>query len=130
MKRAYVNNGQCDDMKAYHRKYWKKRRQKIIDYLGGVCVKCGTTEDLQFDHIKPSDKTLDIKRNVTLESIKAEVDKCQLLCKTHHLEKTISEKKPYTHGTIYAWMRVKCKCDTCAKAKRVWYDKRNAKRRG
>lgn len=115
--------------KEYHREYWKKRRQKIIDYLGGMCVKCGTIKDLQFDHIKPSDKAIEIASNVTLESIKTEVDKCQLLCKTHHLEKTVGEKKPYTHGTIYAWMKVKCECDMCNKAKRMWHDKRNAKRR-
>lgn len=37
--------------------------------------------------------------------------------------------KGFTHGTMYAWMKKKCTCETCALAKRKWYDKRNAKRR-
>jgi len=38
-------------------------------------------------------------------------------------------EKGWTHGTIYAWMKKKCKCEECLVAKRVWNDKRNAARR-
>lgn len=54
---------------------------------------------------------------------KAELAKCQLLCKPHHLEKTLRERgfKPAkgTHGTLSAYKS--CgppKCEECKKAKR------------
>lgn len=45
---------------AYQRGYnkaWKQaRRDRLIEMLGGKCVRCGATEDLEFDHIDPSTK--------------------------------------------------------------------------
>ena len=38
-------------------------------------------------------------------------------------------EKGWTHGTIYGWMRKKCKCAECTDAKRAWHDARNARRR-
>jgi hypothetical protein len=31
--------------------YRRQKRQEAIDYLGGKCEFCDTTEDLQFDHL-------------------------------------------------------------------------------
>jgi hypothetical protein len=31
-------------------KYYYKQKQRALDYLGGVCVICGTAENLEFDH--------------------------------------------------------------------------------
>jgi hypothetical protein len=38
-------------------------------------------------------------------------------------------EKGWRHGTIYAWMKKKCRCEVCYPAWRDWHDKRNAKRR-
>jgi hypothetical protein len=38
-------------------------------------------------------------------------------------------REPFTHGTVYGWMKVKCTCAVCSTAKRVWQDERNRKRR-
>lgn len=38
-------------------------------------------------------------------------------------------EKGWTHGTTYGWMKKKCSCGDCAAAKRIWHDRRNAKRR-
>lgn len=117
----------------YHRNYYYKRRQRLIDYLGGKCVQCGSTTDLEFDHIDPSLKSFDIKRNHTLESIKDELDKCQLLCSVCHRKKSAKENSDRqggpTHGKDHAWRRLKCQCDLCLTAKRIWYDERNKRRR-
>jgi 5-methylcytosine-specific restriction endonuclease McrA len=113
----------------YHREYYRKRRKAIFDYLGGACVICGTTEHLQVDHINPADKSFEIKSRLSVKNNKAELDKCQLLCRRHHLEKTARENSGFQHGTIYAWMKKKCKCEVCESAKRAWYDERNARRR-
>jgi len=32
------------------RKLFAKRKQELIDFLGGACAHCGTTENLTFDH--------------------------------------------------------------------------------
>jgi hypothetical protein len=49
---------------AYQRGYdkaWKQaRRARLIEMLGGACVRCGATEDLEFDHIDPSTKVFAI----------------------------------------------------------------------
>lgn len=36
-----------------NKKWRRKIRERLIYELGGVCVDCGTDEDLQFDHIIP-----------------------------------------------------------------------------
>ncbi len=92
---------------------------------------CGTSDNLHFDHEIPEDKSFNISGNLTLSNdvVFAELYKCQLLCRTHHLEKTAKENSGFTHGTIYAWMRIKCPCELCEIAKRAWHDDRNAKRR-
>lgn len=60
--------------------------------LGGKCVKCGTTENLQFDHVDPATKLFRItkwrKVKASVEEFWVEIAKCQLLCRPHHQEKT------------------------------------------
>lgn len=103
----------------------------MLEYLGGKCVKCDAIEDLHFDHIDPKTKSFDIKSNLTLNNpaVRAELDKCQLLCGPHHREKTAQEQLGWTHGTNYAWMKKKCRCEICEPIWREWHDKRNAARR-
>ena len=68
----------------------EKNKQDRINYLGGKCVGCGTTQDLQFDHIDRTLKEYNIskKPDYTLDKIKPELDKCRLLCKSCHIVKT------------------------------------------
>jgi hypothetical protein len=103
----------------------------MIAYLGGRCARCGTTENLHFDHVDPEQKSFEIKANMTLNNpkVKAELDKCQLLCGPHHREKTALEQSGWTHGTTYAWMKKGCRCEICEPIWRAWHDARNEKRR-
>jgi hypothetical protein len=77
-----------------HREYQKQRRFERLALartrLGGVCVVCGSMEGLDFDHIDPSSKTRKISEatNWSLQRFLSEVDKCQLLCREHHTEKS------------------------------------------
>ena len=75
------------------REYRDKRRAHCREYLGGKCVKCGTTHNLQFDHIKREGKKYEITRRLTykFDTLKEELDKCQLLCAPCHLDKTTKE---------------------------------------
>lgn len=117
-------------VREYHRNYWRKRRQKIIDFLGGQCVECGAEDLLEFDHVDPDKKSFDIKDNATISNpeVFEELKKCQLLCRDCHEEKTSKENSGFTHGTVYGWMKAKCWCDLCTKRRYSDYDKKNAKR--
>jgi len=85
-----LNNEKVREQK---REYSKKRKELCLEYLGGKCVKCGTTHNLQFDHIKREGKKYEITRKLTykFDTLKEELDKCQLLCAPCHLDKTAKE---------------------------------------
>lgn len=57
--------------------------------LGNKCAMCGSDKDLQFDHIDPLKKTIDISASLTsTNKIKNEISNLQLLCKKCHKLKT------------------------------------------
>lgn len=122
-------------MKKYEREYYRlakeKQRELAIVQLGGACVKCGATSDLQFDHIDPKLKLFNISSRLSLKSpeVQAELAKCQLLCCKCHTKKTIAEHPEFTHGTVYGWMKMKCPCDACRQGWRAYQDLRSEKRR-
>lgn len=120
------------DFTTYHREYYHTRRAKLIAYLGDSCVHCGSEESLEFDHVEPDLKSFNINENMTLNNaeVRAELDKCQLLCNPCHRRKSAAENSGWTHGGWYGWMKKKCDCVECSLAKRAYYDKRNAARRG
>tara|TARA_B100001989_G_C24085639_1_gene244550 strand:- start:67 stop:462 length:396 start_codon:yes stop_codon:yes gene_type:complete len=85
---------------------YKDRRKQIIEQLGGVCShpNCNSTENLQLDHINPLEKSYGISTRISswdIKKLQPEIDKCQLLCPKHHLEKTIADGRKYGfHGFI------------------------------
>jgi hypothetical protein len=90
----YENNK--EKLKGQNTKNNNKRRQKLKEQakekLGGKCVWCGTTENLEFDHIDPAHKKLTIgKIDCSLELWWKEVEKCRLLCKSCHKEHSDAE---------------------------------------
>lgn len=112
---------QVEQLEVYH-----LRRKAALLHLGGVCVVCGTTERLELDHIDPATKRFSFGQAYKQreEIFWEEVDKCQLLCKTHHVEKTnrnhehagghnrISNPE---HGTWAMYTNFKCRCAKCKK---------------
>jgi hypothetical protein len=117
--------------KEYHLRRYHKTRQRYVEALGGKCVKCDTTENLEFDHINPVEKTYEINKIINRKEnfVLLELAKCQLLCEVCHLEKTVSEKTPSSHGSMRTWMHKKCQCVTCMKSKQKYYIVRNERRR-
>lgn len=123
------------DRTKYYKEYMsrrrKERREMAIKLLGGQCVRCGSTEALQFDHIDPTEKSFPLSGcDVSLVRFLEEVKKCQLLCQKCHSDKTILDlgKRPAkgTHGTLSSYRY--CHCEECKRAKRE-YVQRCAKKR-
>lgn len=124
----------------YHKKYqldrYHSRRNTAIQKLGGVCVKCGTSDKLELDHINPKDKSFSISKlwSCSERKFNKEVDKCQLLCETCHREKTLVDNgqvsAKITHGTLSSYKY--CRCELCKQAKRDYmkeYSKTHVRKR-
>lgn len=78
------------------RKRRREVQEKVVDYLLlNPCVDCGQTNPilLEFDHV--SEKNAKVSRLVGLscswESVKAEIDLCEVRCVSCHRMKTAAE---------------------------------------
>ena len=96
---------------------YEKRVKEAHIILGGKCVKCGTTENLQIDHINKALKSFDLGKLWSVSKVKylAELEKCQLLCKEHHKEKSALEQS-VGHGEGLTGKK-NCRCSLCAPLK-------------
>lgn len=94
-KKKERNKAQFQKHKEKRRQYTRERRQNrrkiLIEHLGGKCKGCGTTENLQFDHLDRTQKSFTIAKclDYSMEKLIAEVDKCQLLCYNCHEVKSL-----------------------------------------
>jgi len=73
-------------------KYRTKMKIKAVQYKGGKCERCGYDRSiaaLEFHHKDPTQKDFEISTTGctrSWEKIKAEVNKCELLCANCHRE--------------------------------------------
>lgn len=118
------------DMAQYMRNRRRKRKALMLARLGGKCVVCGKVDSLEFDHVDPLSKVKEVSSAIMLdgplERLIEEVDKCQLLCTEHHIEKSKPQLKRLgghnridnpSHGTAVVYA-TKCRCDACKTWKR------------
>jgi hypothetical protein len=80
--------------KEYWNKRYRERRAWMLNFLGGKCVRCGTTSKrLYIDHIDPETKEFTLANfyNLSLANLKVELKKCQLLCGSCHAKKSYRE---------------------------------------
>jgi 5-methylcytosine-specific restriction endonuclease McrA len=99
--------------REYQKKLIANRRAEYFE--DKVCVVCGSTENLELDHIDSSQKVEHRIWSWSAERRQVELDKCQILCLKHHQEKTRRDN-PYTHG-ITGYKYRMCRCDICTAAK-------------
>ena len=87
--------------RAYQRKYqldkYYIRKTMAIEYLGGKCVDCGSSNPtlLEFDHKSQAEKSFTITTKLgssSWKSLKEELDKCQLRCIPCHGHVTAFQK--------------------------------------
>lgn len=84
------------DMAAYMLRRYHERRAEAFRLLGSACAKCGSRENLEIDHIDPRSKTFTLGGsawNARRDRFLAEIAKCQLLCRQHHVEKTNADRQ-------------------------------------
>jgi hypothetical protein len=79
-----------DEINKKQRERKEKHKKYLIEMLGGKCAGCGTTTNLQFDHIDRNSKLFCITHQLAskLEKLIEEANKCQLLCDSCHRIKT------------------------------------------
>jgi hypothetical protein len=104
--------------REYQRRYQLEKYRRWMaearERLGGQCAVCGTTENLEFDHIDPAAKSFTLGTyRPNREAWDAEVAKCQLLCFEHHKEKTATERRTVLHGTWGMYQNQGCRCQIC-----------------
>jgi hypothetical protein len=86
------------DRNAYFRSYMEQRYHvrmaAAIAHLGGRCVDCGSTRQLEFDHRDPRQKEFEITRGGTIAEDRfwAEVEKCVLRCRRCHERRTLRDR--------------------------------------
>lgn len=111
-----------EQMKEYQRVKRVERRNYCIKKLGGICVKCGSTKNLEFDHIIPFGDSTGRGNRISelltcnIERLNEQLEKCQLLCKSCHKEKTNYIDRIHgrmTHGTVKAIRYCTPICDKC-----------------
>jgi hypothetical protein len=126
--------------REYMRARYAMQRDFILDKLGGECRRCGSAEELEVDHVDWRTKEFGVGRlwaEKQWHHLLAELDKCQLLCKPCHIEKTKWDLREQTaelgrswrHGTTTGFQKKGCDCPACEQAGRDFYDRRNARRR-
>lgn len=109
-------------MKAYMLERYHRRRSQAIEILGGRCVDCGNTEQIEFDHVNPEDKSFNVAKAFTSMAEKKlwlEITKCALRCKPCHKFKTDMIDNAVGHGEGKTGKR-NCRCDLCKPLKNMY----------
>lgn len=128
------HSGSCDTLapmgykdpaqqREYQRKWMAQRREDF--FHDKVCVDCGSSSQLEIDHVDPSQKVSHRLWSWSKARRDAELEKCVVRCKPCHLEKSIkSDFLQPSHGTRHMYEKYKCKCPPCKEAKAVHNRKR------
>lgn len=117
---ATMKTAEPFDRAAYMRKYqvaWIAKRRKSWFAANGPCVLCGSSRELQADHIDPAQKVSHRVWSWKLARREAELAKCQVLCGKCHRKKTGGENRRVPdHGVRSRYVSHGCRCDLCREA--------------
>jgi 5-methylcytosine-specific restriction endonuclease McrA len=102
-KNWYENNKETHLANVYERKQRviQDARAYVWNYLSThPCVSCGERDPvvLEFDHLYEKDKDISAMagQGYSIEAIRNEISKCQVLCANCHRRKTSKERKWYS----------------------------------
>ena len=100
-----------DRQRQYQREWIARVRSEYLH--GKRCARCGSEDGLEIDHIDPASKVDHKVWSWSPARRKAELEKCQVLCRGCHHLKT----HPCPHGR-HRYERWGCRCYVCVEAKR------------
>jgi hypothetical protein len=104
-----------DKRREYNRKWIANRRHMF--FCDKHCVRCGSLENLELDHIDPSIKVDHKIWSLSRIRMDKELSKCQVLCNECHKKKTAIDKfRPITHGSNSSYTGRGCRCALCKAA--------------
>lgn len=112
-------------MREYQRTWLRKRRDTWL-LENGPCRGCGSLDDLEVDHIDPTTKELKPTHiwSRRKDIRKAELAKCQVLCRACHNAKSRVALVRLTHGKAHTYKNRGCRCELCKIAYSSWRKKR------
>jgi 5-methylcytosine-specific restriction endonuclease McrA len=110
--------------RAYQRDWCRRKRLDALQ--GRSCEHCGTTTDLEFHHVDPSEKLTHRIWGWAPERLAKELLKCVVLCTDCHRAETAKQRREraeerYPCGTPQSFWRG-CRCTRCYAA-RAAYEK-------
>jgi len=95
-RKHYLNNEQRrNNIKLRNNSAFERYREFVTEYLlSHPCVDCGESNPLflDFDHMGDKRYNVSCMRHYSLESIKAEIKKCDVRCLKCHRRKTAIEQ--------------------------------------
>src|SRR5687768_3680232 len=95
----------------YQRNWMQKRRREF--FAGKTCKQCGSTEDLELDHVDRKSKESHAIWSWSKARREAELAKCQVLCQDCHKKKTREDQKViHPCGTMNSYCSG-CRCNEC-----------------
>lgn len=97
--------------REYQRRWMAQQRASYIE--GKSCVDCGSTDNLEIDHLDKSRKVSHRIWSWTKAKRDAELAKCVTRCRACHIERHASERRQ-DHGQG-AYKRG-CRCEVCRAA--------------
>ena len=119
--------------REYNRNWIAARRAQWLA-ANGPCARCKTQERLTIDHIDPRAKVAHSVWSWTKSRRLAELAKCQVLCESCHLKKSITNgdlvrnRPAVRHGTLSMYGMRGCRCEPCKDARARQYQKEKAKK--
>ncbi len=107
---------------------WIARRR--AEYMADkACLDCGATEQLEIDHVDPTQKVSHRIWSWSAARRSAELAKCVVRCRECHLKRTVAQRSiPLIHGTANAYNKKACRCDECKAFQRERFRARRAGR--
>lgn len=104
--------------REYARKWVANRRAEF--FKDKTCVDCGSSENLELDHIDPLVKVSHRIWSWSAEKRAAEIAKCVVRCRSCHAAKTWNGqgRKRADHGTFHKYTHG-CRCGPCTEANRI-----------